>query len=151
MYLLMFPKSRPSLAMNYFYKRPCRLLCPLWLCYLDHFLCPKGPFPFLPQPHDLLHSSFLRNTSVSFIMEWFALSNEGKYIPKKEIVNKGVKSQSISGQQQSSAHMGIIGINRLAMLQGQELCQKSPYTAMPAPLISPYVSQQSWPTDLLRI
>ena len=69
--------------------------------------------------------------------------SEEVYSPEREIESKVVKCRSISGQEQSSEHMGNIGINGLAMLQGQELCQNPPSSAMPDAHVSPQVNQES--------
>lgn len=82
--------SRSSLAMNSFYKGPCRLLWSPYLCCLDPFLWPRRPsrrpVPHSPQPlMNHLHSSFLKTASVSFIIVRLTQSNRvGKYIPQKE-------------------------------------------------------------------
>ena len=74
---------------EHFYKGPCRLLWPLWLCCLDPFPCPqrpsRRPVPRPPEPHDHLHFSFLKTMSVSFIMAWLALSiGAREYSPQNE-------------------------------------------------------------------
>lgn len=53
------------------------------------------------------------------------------YSPGKEIESKTEDSGSVSGQQQSSAHMGVMEIDSLVILQGQGLCHTSPYAVMP--------------------
>lgn len=59
------------------------------------------------------------------------LSNwEKVYSPKRNIESKVVNT---AGQQQPSAHMGIMENICLVLFQRQDLCHNSPYTTIPDP------------------
>lgn len=99
--LRIISNSKLSLTMSNFYKGPYRLLWPPWLYCLDSFPWQQRPsrrsVPPPPQLHAHLHSSFLRTTSVSFIMEWSALSNEGSLFTRKQDWKQNYTAEQLQG------------------------------------------------------
>jgi hypothetical protein len=67
------------------------------------------------------------------------------YSPKREIKSKIEKTtDQFQGKSTHQHTWGIMGINGLAILQGQELCHTYPYAAMLDPVGYPFFMASDW-------